>query len=135
MDVSSSIFAPYWNSGIAHCSSCQWTISVSISSMCPGSPKPGSASVLTQGHQLLDMLAKWPFYAKMFADAGFPLTADQTIPDALVDSLVVSGNEAKVTTRLTELLAAGLDELMVILVPVIDADDELRRLMHLIGRL
>src|SRR6266545_2206234 len=51
-------------------------------------------SVLTQGHQLLDMLAKLPFYAKMFADAGFPLTAGQTIPDALVDSLVVSGNEA-----------------------------------------
>ncbi len=68
-------------------------------------------SVLTQGHQLLDMLAKLPFYAKMFADAGFPLTAGQTIPDALVDSLVVSGNEAEVTTRLTELLATGLDEM------------------------
>ena len=61
----------------------------------------------------------------MFADAGFPLTAGQTIPDALVDSLVVSGNEAEVTTRLTELLA---NELMVALVPVIDPDDELRRL-------
>ena len=74
------------------------------------------------------MLAKLPFYAKMFADAGFPLTAGQTIPDALVDSLVVSGNEAEVTTRLTELLATGLNELMVALVPVIDPDDELRRL-------
>jgi len=81
------------------------------------------------------MLAKLPFYAKMFADAGFPLTAGQTIPDSLVDSLVVSGNEGKVTTRLTELLATGLDELMAVLVPVIDADDELRRLMHLIGQL
>jgi len=92
-------------------------------------------SVLTQGHQLLDMLAKWPFYAKMFADAGFPLAAGQTIPDALVDSLVVSGNETEVTTRLTELLATGLNELMVALVAVIDPDDELRRLMHVIGQL
>ena len=32
---------------------------------------------LAPGHQLLDMYAKFPFYAKMFADAGFPLTAGQ----------------------------------------------------------
>jgi F420-dependent oxidoreductase-like protein len=93
-------------------------------------------SVMASGHQLLDMYAKLPFYAKMFADAGFPLTADQkTVPDDLVESLVVSGNEATVAARLTELLAAGLDELMVSLVPVIDAGDERKRLMHLISQL
>jgi hypothetical protein len=93
-------------------------------------------TVLAAGHQLLDMYAKFPFYAKMFDDAGFPLTAGQTsVPDSLVDSLIVSGNEATVTERLNELLAAGLDELMVTLVPVINAGDELTRLMHLIGQL
>ena len=73
----------------------------------------------------------------MFGDAGFPLTASQmVVPDSLVDSLIVSGNEATVIERrLTELLAAGLDELMVTLVPIKDAVDELRRLMHLIGQL
>jgi alkanesulfonate monooxygenase SsuD/methylene tetrahydromethanopterin reductase-like flavin-dependent oxidoreductase (luciferase family) len=72
----------------------------------------------------------------MFADAGFSLTAGQTlVPDSLVDSLIVSGNEATVTERLNELLAAGLDELMVTLVPIKDAVDELTRLMHLIGQL
>jgi F420-dependent oxidoreductase-like protein len=92
-------------------------------------------SVLVAGHRLLDLYAKFPFYAKMFSDAGFPLTSNQTVPDALVDSLVISGNEATVAARFTELLAAGLDELNVALVPITDADDEQSRLMHLIGQL
>jgi alkanesulfonate monooxygenase SsuD/methylene tetrahydromethanopterin reductase-like flavin-dependent oxidoreductase (luciferase family) len=93
-------------------------------------------SVMAAGHLVLDMYAKLPFYVKMFADAGFPLTASQTsVPDTLVDSLIVSGNEATVTERLNELLAAGLDELMVTLVPIKDAVDEMTRLMHLIGQL
>jgi hypothetical protein len=53
----------------------------------------------------------------MFSNAGFSLTSDQTVPDALVDSLVISGNESIVADRLTELLTAGLDEVMVSLVP------------------
>jgi hypothetical protein len=40
-----------------------------------------------------------------------------------------------VAARFTELLAAGLDELMVTLVPIKDAVDEQTRLMHLIGQL
>lgn len=94
-------------------------------------------SVMAAGHRVLDMYAKLPFYAKMFADAGFPLTADQMlVHESLVDSLIVSGNEATVAARLTELLAAGLDELMVTLVPIKDeAVDEQTRLMHLIGQL
>jgi hypothetical protein len=77
---------------------------------------------------MLDFMAKFPFYVKMFADAGFPLTSDQTsVADALVDSLVMSGNESTV--------AAGLDELNVALVPITDAGDEQSRLMHLIGQL
>jgi F420-dependent oxidoreductase-like protein len=93
-------------------------------------------SVMAAGHRVLDMYAKLPFYVKMFSDAGFPLTASQTsVPDSLVDSLIVSGNEAIVATRFTELLAAGLDELMITLVPIKDAVDEQTRLMHLIGQL
>ena len=57
------------------------------------------------------------------------------VHDALVDNLVISGNEETVTARLTGLLGSGLDELMVSLVPVTGANDEYTRLMHLIGRL
>jgi hypothetical protein len=93
-------------------------------------------AVLAAGHQMLDFYAKIPFYANMFSNAGFSLTSDQAIPDTLVDSLVISGNESIVVARLTELLAAGLDELMVSLVHATGADDdEQTRLMQLIGRL
>jgi hypothetical protein len=86
---------------------------------------------------MLDFYAKIPFYANMFSNAGFSLTSDQTVPDALVDSLVISGDESTITARFAELLTAGLDELMISLVPTIgaDGDDEQTRLMHLIGRL
>ena len=82
------------------------------------------------------MTTMLPFYVKMFADAGFPLTSDETsVPDALVDSLVISGNEGTVAARFTELLAAGLDELMVSLVPVVEEKYEQTQLMRLIGQL
>ena len=91
-------------------------------------------SILSAGHQLLDFYAKVPFYANMFSNAGFQPTSDQTVPDSLVDNLVISGNEDIVAARFTELLATGLDELMVSLVPIKDAVKEMRQLMHLIGR-
>jgi len=94
-------------------------------------------AVLAAGHQMLDFYAKISFYANMFSNAGFSLTSDQAVPDALVDSLVISGNESIVAARLTELLDAGLGEVMVSLVPTTgaDDDDEQTRLMRLIGRL
>ena len=96
-------------------------------------------SVLSAGHRYLDFYAKIPFYAKMFSNAGFQVTSDQMVPNALVDNLVISGNEEKVAARINELLSAGLDELMVSPVPVTgtgeDEQQQQARLMHLIGRL
>jgi hypothetical protein len=74
-------------------------------------------AVLAVGHQMLDFYAKIPFYANMFSNADFSLTSDQTVPDALVDSLVISGNESIVADRLAELLDAGLGEVRYSLVP------------------
>jgi hypothetical protein len=73
----------------------------------------------------------------MFSNAGFQITSDQSVPDALVDTLLISGNEATVSARLRELLEAGLDELLITLVPVSDTAEEEQqaRLMHLIGHL
>jgi Luciferase-like monooxygenase len=89
-------------------------------------------------HRYLDFYAKIPFYVNMFSSAGFQINSEQVVPGALVDNLVVSGNEATVTTRLNELLGAGLDEIMASLVPIADAGDieqQQVRLMQLIGRL
>ena len=92
------------------------------------------AAVLAAGHQRVARYAGAPFYARMFADAGFPLPEDGTVPDALVESLVVSGDEAAVRARLGELLASGLDELLVMPVPVTDLASERARLAHLLSQ-
>jgi hypothetical protein len=72
----------------------------------------------------LTMYGRLPFYARMFADAGYPPRADGTLPDALLDALVVAGDAPRVAARLAEIQAQGLDELLVMLVPVADADAE-----------
>ncbi len=55
------------------------------------------------------------------------------VSDALVDNLVISGNESILVDRLTELLAAGSDEIMVsqLLTTGAGDDDEHIRLMQL----
>jgi|SRR5215208_227159 len=92
-------------------------------------------SAMAAGHQLIDMYTRYLFYVKMFTSAGFPTTVGGAAPDGLVASLVISGDENMVTARFSELLASGLDELMVTLLPIRDADDEQFRLLHSVGRL
>ncbi len=93
------------------------------------------AAVVAAGRELIGGYARMPFYAAMFADAGFPPHADGTVPDALVDGLVVSGDEATIAARLRELLDGGLDELMVLPLPVADEAAERQRAARLIGGL
>jgi alkanesulfonate monooxygenase SsuD/methylene tetrahydromethanopterin reductase-like flavin-dependent oxidoreductase (luciferase family) len=76
-----------------------------------------------------------PFYASMFADAGYPVGANGTLSDDLIGSLVISGSSASITERLKELLTSGVDELMVQLISVKQAESELEQLMQLIGHL
>src|SRR5215212_1534601 len=92
-------------------------------------------SVMVAGHKMFEMYSKLPFYAKMFADAGFPLTSDKKVTDEFVNNMIISGNEDTVAKLLTKLLTAGLDELMVSLVSVVDENYEQTQLMRLIGQL
>ena len=46
------------------------------------------------------------------------------IPDALVDRLVTFENDLTVAARLTDILSAGLDGLIVCLVPISAVDDD-----------
>ena len=89
--------------------------------------------MLTAARKQLGTHGRLPFYASMVAEAGFPVSSDGTISDALIENLVVSGDQANVKQRLVELLGMGLDELLVMQVPVSDADGEQARLMQLIG--
>jgi alkanesulfonate monooxygenase SsuD/methylene tetrahydromethanopterin reductase-like flavin-dependent oxidoreductase (luciferase family)/DNA-binding SARP family transcriptional activator len=76
-----------------------------------------------------------PFYTHMFAEAGVPVAPDGSGIDALVDALVVAGDEAAVQQRIRELLASGLDELLIAPVPVADEERERQQLLRLIGSL
>ncbi len=51
-----------------------------------------------------------PFYQRMLADAGFPEAADGRWSDAMVDSIVLWGDEAKVAARINELFEWGASE-------------------------
>jgi F420-dependent oxidoreductase-like protein len=78
---------------------------------------------------------KAPFYAHMFALAGFPVGKDGTGVDALVKELVVAGDQAQVEKRVRELLASGLDELLLMLIPVADEAREREQLVQVIASL
>ncbi|HMA37237.1 MAG TPA: LLM class flavin-dependent oxidoreductase [Chloroflexia bacterium] len=68
--------------------------------------------------------ARAPFYARMFADAGFPVPADGRMPDALIDELVVAGDAPTVAARLRAIRAVGVDELLITVLTVADAATE-----------
>src|SRR6266581_544483 len=78
------------------------------------------AAVQAAVTQRISYYTKAPFYVHMFAAAGFPIGADGSGVDALVKALVIAGNQEQVEKRVRELIASGLDELLLMLVPVTD---------------
>mgnify|MGYP001236294977 FL=1 len=67
----------------------------------------------------------------MFADAGFPVEGG-VVSDDLLDHLVVWGDEARVQERLAGLLGDGIDELLVMAIPVSDLAQEEERLSRVL---
>ncbi|GCF10627.1 LLM class flavin-dependent oxidoreductase [Dictyobacter arantiisoli] len=76
-----------------------------------------------------------PFYAHMFAESGFPVGEGGVMSDDLISSLVISGTDSAIADRFKELLASGLNELLILPIAVQQADSELQHLMRLIGQL
>jgi len=61
----------------------------------------------------LSYYAAAPFYARMFADAGYPLASDGSVTTELIDNLVVSGTPQEIAAQLRQRLDLGFDILMV----------------------
>ncbi len=93
------------------------------------------AAVQAAATQRVSFYTKAPFYTHMFALAGFPVAEDGSGVDALVKELVVAGDQDQVKTRLRELLASGLDELLLMLIPVADEAREREQLIQVIASL
>lgn len=90
-------------------------------------------AVRRAGRDFLSRYARLPFYAGMFADAGYPVGTDGVPPGALVDDLVVSGSPTDVVRRLAEIHASGMSELLVTLIPPMDGEAEERALIVALG--
>lgn len=69
----------------------------------------------------------------MFADAGYPVSAEQEMSDALVDELAVSGDPTAIRSRLEAIRGRGIDELLISHVPVADEAEELAALSAILA--
>jgi alkanesulfonate monooxygenase SsuD/methylene tetrahydromethanopterin reductase-like flavin-dependent oxidoreductase (luciferase family) len=74
-----------------------------------------------------------PFYARMFESAGFPVESDGSAPSGAIDSLAVSGTPDQIRARLEDILAEGIDELLVTHTVVNDADAERKELARILA--
>ena len=71
----------------------------------------------------------------MFAAAGHPDARDGVVGDSLVDDLVLAGDEEQVSRGIRRFLDAGVDELILTLLPAgADPDANVDRTFHLLGR-
>ena len=92
-------------------------------------------AVLAAARKRFGNYGRLPFYRHMFAEAGYPVPENGEIPEALIDNLVISGDEQAIAARLRKLLSSGLSELLLQSIPVNNESQEWSRLAHLIGTL
>jgi alkanesulfonate monooxygenase SsuD/methylene tetrahydromethanopterin reductase-like flavin-dependent oxidoreductase (luciferase family) len=86
---------------------------------------------------LIQQLALASGHANMYAQAGWAaaVQGDEKALRALAKELVISGDEATVRDRMHALLASGVDELLLLGIPIKDEAAERKELFRLIGSL
>lgn len=87
------------------------------------------------GRTHLSFYVRHPFYSSMFAVAGYPISDDGSVPEGLIESLVIMGDENQVADGLRSLLDSGIDDVLISNFPVEGRHESDRRLMKLIGSL
>ncbi len=87
--------------------------------------------------QQLDPYPRLPFYAQMFADAGFPeVQGNRAWSNAAIEAVVLSGDEKRVAGRLRELFTWGASEVMATVLPAgADPDASRQRTLGLLSEL
>jgi F420-dependent oxidoreductase-like protein len=73
--------------------------------------KPDEVRAAAQ--QQLANYVRLPFYLQMLAAAGFPEAASGVWSDAMIEAVVLSGEESRVAERLHELFSFGATEILV----------------------
>ncbi|MBM3925683.1 MAG: LLM class flavin-dependent oxidoreductase [SAR202 cluster bacterium] len=90
---------------------------------CPIAVHTNSAEVRQAVREQLGYFPRLPFYARMFADAGFPEALQSAAwSDAMIDSVVAHGSDSHVADKLKALLAYGMTE--IIATPILVGPDK-----------
>ncbi|MBI4220736.1 MAG: LLM class flavin-dependent oxidoreductase [Chloroflexi bacterium] len=94
-----------------------------------------AGEVRTAVREQLAGYPRLPFYARMFADAGFPEARESAgWSDRMIDAVVAHGDEAAVAERLRQVLAWGAAEALIAVVTAgTDANASWERTMRLIA--
>jgi F420-dependent oxidoreductase-like protein len=93
------------------------------------------AEIRKLGREHLASYTRLTFYQEMFAAAGYPEARNGVLSDALVDDLVLAGDEVKVTAGIRRFLDRGVDELILSLLPVgADPAASVERTLRLLGQ-
>lgn len=75
-----------------------------------------------------------PFYARMFADAGFPNSPETGWTDEMLDSVLLAGDEATVSEKLNGIFSWGASEVLATVIPVGDSPEKsAQRTMRLLA--
>ena len=85
--------------------------------------------------QRLGYFPRTPFYARMFEAAGFQGSMDSGWTDDMLDTVVISGDEARVAERLEEIFAWGAAEVLATIVPIENNPGATERTMRLFAQM
>ncbi len=78
------------------------------------------ATVREVAQKAYSVYSSYPTYARMFAEAGYPLTSDGKLTDELIHELFLYGDEDTIRKRLYAMHDAGVDEIVATVTPLKD---------------
>ena len=81
------------------------------------------------------MYPKLPFYRRMLIDAGYPEASEAAWSDAMIDGLIVHGDETKAAEGLKTVMSIGASEILVS--PILAGSDpaaSMERTVKLLGQ-
>lgn len=79
--------------------------------------------------------SSFPTYSKMFEEAGYPLTPEGGLMDALIQEIFVYGDVDAIRQRLIAIHEAGVDELVALIHPLKDPAREERIILEVLASL
>jgi alkanesulfonate monooxygenase SsuD/methylene tetrahydromethanopterin reductase-like flavin-dependent oxidoreductase (luciferase family) len=92
-------------------------------------------AVRQAAQQQIGFYPRLPYYSQMMVDAGFPEAAEGKLSDALIDELVIHGDEAQVADRIRSLPQYQADEIIAAPLVLADDRDAVPRTVTLLGAL